>query len=64
MLIPAKKKTIFCMQGFIIYVIFDLVSSFVLKGFFLPNCFWITFFRGFIFWQNDKGGGGVIAKRF
>ena len=27
--------------------------------------FWSTFFRGFIFGQNAKGGGGkAIAKRF
>ena len=31
----------------------------------MPKCFGALFFRGFIFWQNAKGGGGkVIAKRF
>ena len=31
----------------------------------LAQMFWSTFFRGFIFGQNAKGGGGKgIAKRF
>ena len=31
----------------------------------MPKCFGALFFRGFIFGQNAKGGGGkAIAKRF